>query len=416
MKKELLIIILGCMVSASYAQLKVFQNGNVALKSDSDEPQSALSIACDGEDKYTIKSRTDVNGINCVVDGKNFRWGNAGDFITFSDNTDFSVGIKAEIRSQGFQENPYGRSFGVFGTAGFSTSGWNYGVFGRLDGTANGSAVYGTVSSLENGIGLDKRYAGYFNGEVGISGNLKVTGSIDGVIVGKAAEAVGGSIRNARTTDPALQTVHDRLAGICAVQYMEEQPVMALAAAEGDTAVTARQLNEMEAQSLSKPHYVLSAEQLETVYPELVYTNGDGTKAINYMELIPLLVQSIGELSAKIETLENQAGIQRAPRQQAAMAGIDGTGIQSQEVKLFQNSPNPFTQTTSIKINVPSASETAMLAIYDLSGKQIKDININGRGEQSITISSEGLSPGMYLYSLIVDGKLIDTKRMIITK
>ena len=37
-------------------------------------------------------------------------------------------------------------------------------------------------------------------------------------------------------------------------------------------------------------------------------------------------------------------------------------------------------------------------------------------GEGSITISANELYAGTYLYSLIVDGRLIDTKQMIITE
>jgi hypothetical protein len=33
-----------------------------------------------------------------------------------------------------------------------------------------------------------------------------------------------------------------------------------------------------------------------------------------------------------------------------------------------------------------------------------------------ITMSGNSLEPGMYLYALVVDGKEVDTKRMILTK
>ncbi len=416
MKKTIITLIMSCAVSVSYAQLKVFQNGNVLLNSDCDTAKSALSIACEGEKNYTIRSRTDMNGINCVVDGNSLNWGFGGDFLTFCDNTNFSVGVKGEIRSQGFLERTCGRAFGVIGSAGFATSGWNYGVFGRLDGTTSGAAVYGTTDKTENGIGLKKRYAGYFNGEVGISGNLKVNGSIDGVLIGMAVEQEGETRMNARAgneTAMETETVHDKLTGISAVAYRHKLPAKAPAMA-GDTTQTIRGIGAIEAQNLSKTHYALSAEQLEAVYPDLVYTKEDGTKAINYMELIPLLVQSIGELSAKIEQLENPSGRQATPKQQAATACISNSSIS--EASLSQNKPNPFVTSTDIKVNIPTSANTAMLNIYDLSGKQIKGIQVNERGEHSIYVTSEGLAPGMYIYSLIIDGKLIDTKRMVVTQ
>ncbi|NPD93044.1 T9SS type A sorting domain-containing protein, partial [Xylanibacter muris] len=78
--------------------------------------------------------------------------------------------------------------------------------------------------------------------------------------------------------------------------------------------------------------------------------------------------------------------------------------------------PNPFVTSTDIKVNIPTSANTAMLNIYDLSGKQIKSIQVNERGEHSIYVTSESLAPGMYIYSLIIDGKLIDTKRMVVTQ
>jgi hypothetical protein len=47
---------------------------------------------------------------------------------------------------------------------------------------------------------------------------------------------------------------------------------------------------------------------------------------------------------------------------------------------------------------------------------QLQQYNVNGKGKQTITISGNSLEPGMYLYALVVDGKEVDTKRMILTK
>jgi hypothetical protein len=57
-----------------------------------------------------------------------------------------------------------------------------------------------------------------------------------------------------------------------------------------------------------------------------------------------------------------------------------------------------------------------MIYIYDLSGKQIDQYLVEGRGKTSVTISARSLDAGMYLYSLIADGNVVDTKRMILTK
>ena len=65
---------------------------------------------------------------------------------------------------------------------------------------------------------------------------------------------------------------------------------------------------------------------------------------------------------------------------------------------------------------MPEDVKTAYLCIYNLQGTQIKQIRIMLRGEGSQLISGSELAAGMYLYALIVDGKEVDTKRMILTK
>ena len=50
-----------------------------------------------------------------------------------------------------------------------------------------------------------------------------------------------------------------------------------------------------------------------------------------------------------------------------------------------------------------------------MQGNFKKQYSVHNTGESFINISGYELSAGMYLYSLVVDGKEIDTKRMILT-
>ena len=49
-----------------------------------------------------------------------------------------------------------------------------------------------------------------------------------------------------------------------------------------------------------------------------------------------------------------------------------------------------------------------------MQGNQISK-HVLTRDQHQLTISANEMQPGMFLYSLIVDGKEIDTKRMILT-
>jgi hypothetical protein len=51
-----------------------------------------------------------------------------------------------------------------------------------------------------------------------------------------------------------------------------------------------------------------------------------------------------------------------------------------------------------------------------MNGAQLQQYNVTGTGQQTVIISGNTLEPGMYLYALIVDGREVDTKRMILTK
>ncbi len=85
------------------------------------------------------------------------------------------------------------------------------------------------------------------------------------------------------------------------------------------------------------------------------------------------------------------------------------------EPLLSQNQPNPFSEETLIEFYIPSQSMVSTVYIYDMQGNQIKSYDIPERGNSSITIHGSELNPGMYLYTLIVDGYEVDTKRMILT-
>jgi hypothetical protein len=50
-----------------------------------------------------------------------------------------------------------------------------------------------------------------------------------------------------------------------------------------------------------------------------------------------------------------------------------------------------------------------------MNGSQIKSILLTQTGKGNVTVNASELKPGMYLYTLVADGKEVDTKRMILT-
>ena len=105
----------------------------------------------------------------------------------------------------------------------------------------------------------------------------------------------------------------------------------------------------------------------------------------------------------------------RRPNVRARNGSETGVGGNVLDVPtLEQNDPNPFTQTTVVRYTLPESVKSAFLYIYDLNGTQIDQKMLQSRGKSSVTLEAGSLAPGMYLYALVADGKVIDTKRMII--
>ena len=65
---------------------------------------------------------------------------------------------------------------------------------------------------------------------------------------------------------------------------------------------------------------------------------------------------------------------------------------------------------------LPNTVSKAVLYIYTVQSEQIKQLTIHERGNTSATIEGHTLKAGTYLYTLIADGKEVDTKKMILTK
>jgi hypothetical protein len=82
---------------------------------------------------------------------------------------------------------------------------------------------------------------------------------------------------------------------------------------------------------------------------------------------------------------------------------------------LNQNAPNPFNSKTTISYFIPKEVKSANLYFYNLEGKQLRSIPIDTRENGTTVFDGGEFVPGMYYYTLILDGNEIDTKKMIIT-
>jgi len=56
-----------------------------------------------------------------------------------------------------------------------------------------------------------------------------------------------------------------------------------------------------------------------------------------------------------------------------------------------------------------------MITVYNMNGTQLKSIELHQKGDGSITVNGGEFNAGMYMYALIADGQVVDTKSMILT-
>ena len=73
---------------------------------------------------------------------------------------------------------------------------------------------------------------------------------------------------------------------------------------------------------------------------------------------------------------------------------------------LLQNAPNPFTGNTQIWYKVEKQAKEI----------QIIEQGLKDKGTYKAAFINSGLTPGTYFYSLIIDGKKSDTKKMVIMR
>ena len=181
---------------------------------------------------------------------------------------------------------------------------------------------------------------------------------------------------------------------------------------------------DLEAERTARLRYGFLAQELEQVLPDLVQRDKDGMMSVDYIAVIPILVNAVNELSgelaevkAKNEQLEQQLeapAVNRAPAQQPS--GMDQLIAGKAAEVLAQNDPNPFNSDTRIAYSLPEGTQQAAIYIYDLQGKQVRQLPVADMGAGSVTLHGGDLQAGMYIYSLIADGHELASKKMILTK
>ncbi|MBL7712065.1 MAG: tail fiber domain-containing protein, partial [Chitinophagaceae bacterium] len=301
---------------------------------------------------------------------------------TNEDNSVLSMG--------GFFEAKYDQ-YG-YGVGGFTNSAdQGYGGYFSAHGKTKAYGIYASASTTFGG----PTYAGYFNGEV-----FSTIGYIT------SDQRIKKNIRPMQHALDIINRLQPKTYAFDQSQY----PSLHLPG--------------------KSVNYGLIAQELEQVLPTLVgsinvpeeekdgkpaHMGNETLKVVNYVELIPILIQGMKEQQEAINTLKAQIARLEAGNTKPEAAG-NSMNIELSEVPtLGQNIPNPFDHQTSIPFSIPARAQKASIRFNGPNGNLIRSIDISERGKGQLSVSAADLSAGAYTYSLVVDNRIIDTKKMMVS-
>lgn len=373
-------------------------------------PGSAYGVSANG------RGGNENFGGYLVADSGSTNWGancEARNLAKVAHST--NIGARGIAEGAGFTSNNADFNMGVLGVGDYAPT--SIGVcgflgvnayLGRIQ-TGVQAAVYGN-SQYSSGL-YGTPYAGYFDGDVNINGIGTITGGI-----------WSPSDKTLKKEITPITDARSILAKLQPKSYFYNNA------------------NEYGLSLNERKDYGIIAQDLEEVLPELVRTiskperkDAKGNviskaktyKVVNHTALIGILIASSNEqqkiideqkqinqsLQQQIDDLKTNQVSSYGNKITTGINQVNGTGS---DFSMDQNIPNPFNGETVVKYNLPSSVNNAYMAVYDLSGKQITTFPINQKGSSSITLTSEKLAAGIYIYSIIADGKIMDSKRMIV--
>jgi hypothetical protein len=123
--------------------------------------------------------------------------------------------------------------------------------------------------------------------------------------------------------------------------------------------------------------------------------------------------KQIEELKAMIASKDNT---RTTAAEFEAIAKINVELSDKNVIVLGQNTPNPFNKSTAIAFNLPKTIQHAVINFTSADGRSLKSVEVTARGTGVINVYANELSSGVYMYTLVADGKVVETKKMQIVR
>jgi len=231
---------------------------------------------------------------------------------------------------------------------------------------------------------------GIFNSNPGVALEIGSQGSVHQVKVN--GTIVHGSDARMKENIKDLSNSLDKLKQMRSVSYnfkeIEiEEPILEKYLQNGVTVeqikADRKNAKKNNADLLSRTFYGFLAQDVEKLFPDLVFKDSAGMLSVDYIGMIPLLLDGLQDQQTQIEKQQQQIDEQRELINQLIKAMGEKPVLKSAietTPLLMQNIPNPFNQKTEIGYYIPENVSNANIYIYDMNGFQQKAISIAERG------------------------------------
>ncbi len=166
------------------------------------------------------------------------------------------------------------------------------------------------------------------------------------------------------------------------------------------------------------------AQEMQKIAPYTVgqFTYQDSTgKTENYLDYDPnavtyVLVNATKELKAENDALRNTVSELEARLARLEVLLLKQTDTKAASARLFQNQPNPYNRTTTIKYFLPQTVNSAQLKIFSVTGQEVFSQELTQKGESQVQLLESAFPAGSYIYHLTVDGQSVDSKKMVLNR
>jgi len=167
------------------------------------------------------------------------------------------------------------------------------------------------------------------------------------------------------------------------------------------------------------------AQEMKEVMPELVKEDAEGMMSVNYIGVIPVLVEALKEQHEVIEEKETRIAALEAQNTELKdrLARIEAAlGIAADRQQPTQKaasvtatvSPNPTSGMVTIQLNNTTSAKSVIVKIMDSTGREVA--SRSAAGESSLLMDLSQFPAGVYVAQVMADGKMVSANKLQLVK